>query len=91
MAEDPQAGKTGHGEMTIVCSHCGAETPLSSTACISCGNPLDSVDPQWTLASTGSESGGWTRALTGVGCAVLVLVAAVGAFFVGCAVLFSRF
>lgn len=91
MAEEPTAGETGDGEMMIVCSHCGAQTPLSSTACTACGSPLDSVDPQWTLASTGSESGGWTRALTGVGCAVLVLVAAVGAFFVGCAVLFSSF
>ena len=91
MAEEPTAGATGDGEMTIVCSHCGAQTPLSSTACTACGSPLDSVDPQWTLAANESTSGGWTRALTGVGCAVLVLVAAVGAFFVGCAVLFSSF
>ena len=70
------------GEMTIVCSHCGAETPLNSTSCTSCGNPLDSVDPQW--AATSSGSGGWTKALTGVGCAILVVIAAVLAFFVGC-------
>ena len=91
MSEDPRGAETSPGEMTIVCSHCGSETPLSSTSCISCETPLDTVDPQWTLAANESTGGGWTRALTGVGCAVLVLVAAVGAFFVGCAVLFSRF
>ena len=91
MAEEPTAGATGDGEMTIVCSHCGAQTPLSSAVCISCGNPLDSVDPQWAVAATSSGSGGWTKALTGVGCAILVVLAAVAAFFVGCSLLFSGF
>ena len=76
------------GEMTIVCSHCGAETPLNSTSCTSCGNPLDSVDPQWAVEATASAGFGWSRALTGIGCAVLVVVAAGAAFFVGCAMLF---
>ena len=77
------------GEMTIVCSHCGAETPFNSTSCTSCGNPLDSVDPQWAVAATSSGSGGWAKALTGVGCAILVVIAAVLAFFVGCSLLFA--
>ena len=91
MSEDPRDAETSPSEMTIVCSHCGAETPLSSTSCISCETPLDTVDPQWTLADNDSTSGGWSRALAGVGCAILVLVAAVGAFFVGCAILVSSF
>ena len=91
MSEDPRDAETSPSEMTIVCSHCGAETPLSSTSCISCETPLETVDPQWTLADNDSTSGGWSRALAGVGCAILVLVAAVAAFFVGCAILFSRF
>ena len=91
MSEAPRGAEPSPGEMTIVCSHCGSETPLSSTSCISCEAPLDTVDPQWTLADNDSTSGGWSRALAGVGCAILVLVAAVGAFFVGCAVLFTRF
>ena len=91
MREDPRGAETSPGEMTIVCSHCGSETPLSSTSCISCEAPLDTVDPQWTLADNDSTSGGWSRALAGVGWAILVLVAAVAAFFVGWAILFSRF
>jgi len=77
------------GEMTIVCSHCGAETPLNSTSCTSCGNALDSVDPQWAVEATASAGFGWSRALTGIGCAVLVVVAAGAAFFVGCLMLFA--
>jgi len=89
MSETPGVEGTGDsGEMTIVCSHCGAETPLNSTSCTSCGNALDSVDPQWSAEATASEGSGWSRALAGIGCAVLVLVAAGAAFFVGCAILF---
>ena len=88
MSQDPNAGASpGGGEMTISCLHCGADTPLNSTACINCGNPLDSVDPQWAVSSS-SEGGGWTKVLTGIGCAILVVVAAGAAFFVGCAMIF---
>ena len=92
MSDEPNAERIGDGaEMTIACSHCGGQTPLSSTVCTSCGNPLDSVDPQWAVAATSSGSGGWTKALTGIGCAILVVIAVVSAFFVGCAILFSGF
>ncbi len=76
------------GEMKIVCSHCGAETPLSSTSCTSCGNGLDSVDPQWAVVAAASEGAGWSKVLTGIGCAVLTVIAVGVAFFVGCAMLF---
>ncbi len=83
MADTPDAG-----DMTIACPHCGAQTSLALTSCSVCDNPLDSVDPQWSLASTGSASGSWARGLTGVGCAVVVLLATVFAFFIGCSLLF---
>lgn len=43
MPDEPNADRTDDGgEMTLVCSYCGAETPLNSTACISCGKK-----PMW--------------------------------------------
>jgi hypothetical protein len=75
------------GDMTIACPHCGSQTSLDSTSCTNCGNLLDSVDPQWSVSATSGGSG-WARGLTGVGCAAVVLLAAVAAFFIGCSILF---
>ena len=74
--------------MTVACPGCGQQTPLTSTECQSCGSPLDSVDPQWAAEAASGDRGGWTKALTGIGCGVLLLVAAVGAFFIGCFAIF---
>lgn len=68
---------------TIACPHCSEQTSLQSTDCEACGRPLDIVDPQWSAGSAGGATG-VSKVLIGIGCAVLVVVAAGVAFFVAC-------
>ena len=82
MSNEPDPGK-----MTVACPHCGVQTPLTSTRCQSCGSPLDSIDPGWSADAGNTSSGGWSQALSGVGCTVFVVIGAIIAFVFGCLIL----
>lgn len=75
---------------TIACPHCNEQTSLQLTDCAACGRPLDIVDPQWSAGSAGGATGA-SKVLMGIGCAVLVVIAAGVAFFVACLAAFNRF